>query len=314
MNDFLTGALSAAKADLTSKRASGTAYGRPNKDLLTQKKSKWASNRGSKERAKDEGKHSGSGLSAYDLERSRKALERKEREYNRMFNKGTDMALTGDAADNLLIDFDRKWAEGHRQDESSSEGAGGVDDRASDDEEDPFIEVQDEFGRTRRIRKSEALMHERPVLVNARPENLIYGPHLQRFDPDEQKKDAIWAEEEASKEVHYNPDFEVRQKGAGYINLGRGKEREARMTELSKARTETIEVRKTHGLGDTSPPTPILQETVPPGDARAVEDYVHPSRKRHVSLAEPKISEEVEDAARDRKRTRAGEAFLDTLM
>ncbi|CCG84093.1 protein of unknown function [Taphrina deformans PYCC 5710] len=309
MSDFLAGALSAAKADLATKRAAGTSFGTSKKvDKTTKGQPKWMTNKGAKERAKTDGKKTDFDLSDYDLARSRKALERKQREYRRMFNKGTDMALTGDAADNLLIDFDRKWAEGHRQEASSD------DDRQllSDDEEDPMMEIQDEFGRARRIRKSEVLIHEKPVVQNAKPQGLIYGPHLQRFNPDAQKKDAIWEEEKASREVHYDPAFEVRQRGAGYINLGRGEERRERMEDLESTRDATVKTREGHGLVEPEAPLPMI---IPEKRLQEAEgsDYVHPSRKHQ--LPTPDWNDVVQsEVDRNAKRTKVGEAFLDSLL
>lgn len=308
MSDFLAGALSAAKADLDSKRASGTSFGTSKKvDKASKGQSRWLSNKGAKERAKTDGKRTEFDLSEYDLERSRKALERKQREYKRMFNKGTDMALTGDAADNLLIDFDRKWAEGHRQDESSEEEK----QLLSDDEEDPMIEIQDEFGRARRIRKSEALIHEKPVVENAKPQGLIYGPHLQKFNPDEQKKDAIWEEEKANREVHYNPAFEVRQRGAGYINLGRGQERQERLSDLGKTRDATIETREGNGLVEPEAPLPIIIPEERLTQVGGLDD-VHPSRKHQMPAPswDDVVQSEIE---RNARRAKAGEAFLNSL-
>lgn len=314
MSDFLAGALSQARADLTSKRSSGTLYGGKTKpEGPAKKKSKWLTTAPKAQRAKSEVQKDSLGLSDYDIERSRKALERKEKEYRKMFNRGTDMGLSGDAADNLLIDFDRKWAEGHRQEDSSDDAS-----MPSDDENDPLIEVEDEFGRLKRVRKSQALRHERPNISNPRPANLIYGRHLQTFNPDARKKDEIWAEEEASKEVHYDPNFEIRQRGTGYINLGRGQDRQDRMNDLSDSRDKTVNARQAQGLTDPEPPplTTIRDETKPSGQA----PDVHPSRKSLVptnnpdSLHEDPDSLHESEAARNEQRIQAGQAFLDTIL
>lgn len=292
MSDFLAGALSAAITDLEAKRSTGESHGSAKRIKVgrVEKKDKaWLTNRGAKNRAlKDI--PSTSGLSEFDLERSRKALERKEREYKRMYSKGTDMALTGDAADNLLVNFDRKWAEGHRQ--------GSSDEDEPNDEEDPFIEIQDEFGRTRQVRKSEALRHERPVIENERPATLIHGPHLQRFNPDAAKKDAIWAEEKAGQEVHYDPTFDLRQRGTGYINLGRGDERTERLNNLEGSRRETLKNRREDVAAERE-----VRDTTEPQDFR---EFVHPSRKHHIGA----------DAISsiDEKRAKAGADFLDTIF
>lgn len=310
MSDFLAGALSAAKADFESKRSRASSQradklssGERKTDSGRKQKSKWLSNPGAEKRARLESTSS-SGLSEIDLQRSRKALERKEREYKRMFNKGTDMALTGDAAENLMVDFDRKWAEGHRQELSSEDEQNPL-----DEDEDPMIDIQDEFGRTRKIRKSEALLHEKPVVENERPQSLIYGHHIQRFNPDAEKKNAIWAEEEASREIHYDPNFDLRQRGTGYINLGSGQDRKLRMDNLKDIRRETVDVRQnddqpvSQEVADPVPAAPIITL-----DTKA-SGYIHPSRKHQLHL-----EDDDDEAAKNAKRSQAGAAFLDNLL
>jgi hypothetical protein len=297
MSDFLSGALSQAKADLSLKRSAGTLYGKStalekSANSKKPKKEKWLNNRGAVLRAKRDGGRPESGLSDYDLERSRKAMERKEKEYKKMYNRGTDMALTGDAAENLLIDFDRKWAEGHRQEESDEE---------EEDPDDPLIEVEDEFGRTRQIRESEALRHEKPEVINPRPANLIYGRHLQTFNVDAQRKDEIWAEEEAGREVHYDPNFEIRQRGAGYINLGRGKDRSVRMDNLDQARSETVSTRLDRGMDGAK--VAVKESQVDADDP----EFLHPSRR----MTE---GDQKSEAEKNADRARIGGDFLDSLL
>lgn len=295
MSNFLTDALRAAKQDLETRKSAGrVAKGtkRVRAGGIEKKDSKWLSNRGKDSRSQKDNE-AGTGLSDYDLERSRNALEIKAREYKRMFNKGTDMVLTGDAADNLMVDFDRKWAEGHRQDDS--------DEREDvDEEEDPMIEIQDEFGRARQIRKSDALRHERPVVENERPKNLIYGRHLQGFKPDASKKDAIWAEEKAGREVHYDPNFELRQRGTGYIDLGRGDDRKARMINLKRSREDTL-----HTRGE-SLEVPIIKQNPTTHEPQGDAPFIHPSRSNQVKKRP--IS------SQDEQRAKIGADFLDSLL
>lgn len=318
MSDFLASALIQAKAELSTKRSAGSAlYGTKVKGrgsaAPARKKPKWHGDASLLTSTRRQGgKHvvDSSGLSDYDLERSRKALERKEKQYRKMYRRGTDMALEGDAAENLLIDFDRKYAEGHRMQDSSSE-----DDDArlpEDDEDDPVIEVEDEFGRARKIRKSETLRHERPVGgegPTARPAQLIYGRHLQHFDPDAQRKDEIWAEEEASREVHYDPKFDIRHRGAGYINLGRGQERHGRLTDLSRAHEETLQTRQGHRARDSS--DRVTGSSTEGGQDPQEADGIHPARKAQVSNTQKSTAA---DVATDAARIKTGEAFLDSIF
>lgn len=274
MTDFLASALSDAKADFESRKSSGGARNSAKRIKVGpagKKDDKWLKNHKSSQKGQRTVSTGPEGLSDYDLQRSKKALEAKAREYKRMFNKGTDMGLTGEAADNLMVDFDRKWAEGHRQEEDSDQEG------LVNEDEDPLIEIEDEFGRTRQIRKSDALRHERPVIENERPQNLIHGPHLQAFKPDASKKDAIWAEENASKEVHYDPNFELRQRGTGYINLGRGDDRKDRMTNLKRSRENTL---RTRGEDFDDPEV----NRTSPGDATPhdVDCHMNPERFAHM--------------------------------
>lgn len=312
MSDFLHGALDAAKADVASRRAGKSTQRVPEKKHLSQSQKRkdmtWLSNPGAKDRAKAD-TVSSSGLSDYDLERSRKALEKKQRKYNEMFNKGTDMALTGQAADDMLVDFDRKWAEGHRR-----EGDIEQDFLPNDEEDDDnsMIEIQDEFGRARYIRKCDALVHERPIVENQQPEGLIRGPHLQHFNPDVAKKDAIWLEENESKEVHYNPDFEVRQRGTGYINLGRGTARKERMSSLNDLRQKTEATRSDTNVRPQMNTASVDSETKEPrlvaDPANNEPEHIHPSRKHHLEAVEKAF------ASRDEKRYKVGADFLDNLF
>jgi hypothetical protein len=80
---------------------------------------------------------------------SKRALERKAVEYEKL-RRGWNKDLTEEQRENILVDFDTKYAE--------------VDD--DDDEEDefeePLVEVVDEFGRTRMVKQTRMLRPPTP--------------------------------------------------------------------------------------------------------------------------------------------------------
>lgn len=161
---------------------------------------------------------------------------------------------------NLLVDFDRKWAEdieaGRTSDTSSS----------SDDEDDgpeELVTYEDEFGRERkgtcaeasrelRRRNAQAYAAEELVRLSARPiapERVIHGNIVQAaaFNPDEKisaqmeniarKRDRSMTPPE---EVHYDASKEVRSKGVGFYSFSKDAEgRKREMSELEKERGET---------------------------------------------------------------------------
>jgi hypothetical protein len=78
-----------------------------------------------------------------ELAQSRKALERKTLEYERL-KRGWAKDLTDEQREEILVDFDAKYLEEPLDDDDLSEG----------DLDEPLIEVTDEFGRTRMARQS----------------------------------------------------------------------------------------------------------------------------------------------------------------
>jgi hypothetical protein len=76
-----------------------------------------------------------------ELATSRRALERKAVEYERL-KRGWAKDLTDEQRENILVDFDAKYAE-MSSDEDSDEG-----------EDEPMVETVDEFGRTRMVRQT----------------------------------------------------------------------------------------------------------------------------------------------------------------
>lgn len=204
------------------------------------------------------------------LHRSKKKLEQKARLYASMkrgvYVPNPKSTSTEKRDSNLLVDFDRKWAEdieaGRTSDISSS----------SDDDDDDgrreIVTYEDEFGRERegtraeasrelRRRNAQAYATEELARLSARPaapDRLIYGDVVQAaaFNPDE--KTAEQMENIARKrdrsmtppeEVHYDASKEIRTKGVGFYSFSKDAEgRKREMDELEREREETEKNRK----------------------------------------------------------------------
>jgi hypothetical protein len=196
------------------------------------------------------------------LHRSKRKLEEKAKQYRAMKRDGYIAGEGGQ--DELLIDFDQKWAESQRQGKETDDSS----EAESDDGQGETVEYEDEYGRHRRGTKAEALRMERRKLNKARgaeeldrmsarpsmPSKLIYGDTVQveAFDPDEPI--AAQMEELAKKrdrsmtppeQKHYEADKEFRIKGVGFYSFSKDADlREKEMAALEQERQETERVRK----------------------------------------------------------------------
>jgi hypothetical protein len=202
----------------------------------------------------------GEALSRDVWERSKRKMEEKARLYAAM--KRGDVE---DADERYAVDFDTKWAEARAEGREDSS-----DDDDNDDDEGPQEEVEyvDEFGRTRKGTKLDALRaktaidraNNAPVAddrFTARPvapANVIYGDTIQHqaFDPD--FPIAAQMAEMAKKrdrsltpppDEHFDASKEVRTKGTGFFQFDKDAEtRKAQMANLERERLETEERRK----------------------------------------------------------------------
>ncbi|KAF2843092.1 hypothetical protein M501DRAFT_1027931 [Patellaria atrata CBS 101060] len=202
-------------------------------------------------------KHSTSSEALDDVtwHRSKRKMEEKARLYAAM--KRGDVE---DVDEKYAVDFDRKWAEKQeaRQDTSSDDGE---DDEGDED----FVEYTDEFGRTRKGTKAEAVREERKKKVavdeadrfTARPtapQNVIFGDTIQSgaFNPDDNiarqmEELAKKRDREATppREEHFDSGKEVRTKGVGFFQFsGDAEIRKKEMENLEKERVETERARK----------------------------------------------------------------------
>lgn len=198
----------------------------------------------------------GGGVSERDLARSKKKLKEKAKLYEAM-KRGDFNDDNGEG----LVDFDRKWAEHPSDEESENE-----DDANEEDDGDEIVEYEDEFGRTRKGKKShvekekrrEATAKKAAEEVAARdavPEGLIIGNTIQTgafatanfsaVPTSSMLSSALPPEEEYDLETHYDASKEVRTKGVGFYQFSTNTmERSVEMGELMNERKRTGEERK----------------------------------------------------------------------
>ncbi|KAI0468999.1 hypothetical protein F4859DRAFT_523223 [Xylaria cf. heliscus] len=206
-----------------------------------------------------------------DLARARRKMEEKARLYAAM-KRGDYVAKENEAAP--LVDFDRKWAERHPEDDEGRCSSSGSDNESSDnddgDDGQEMIEYQDEFGRTRVGTRAEAQRQERRLaraalgaaeledmaaVPTARPRNLIYGDAIQTgaFAPEDATLSAMAAlaakrdrEPTPPPDTHFDGRAEIRTKGTGFYQFSRDDEasRAREMAALAAERESTERVRR----------------------------------------------------------------------
>ncbi|KAI2610149.1 uncharacterized protein GGS25DRAFT_487731 [Hypoxylon fragiforme] len=205
-----------------------------------------------------------------DHARARRKMEEKARLYAAM-KRGDYIAKEGETAP--LVDFDRKWAETHpgngdapHQDNSSSGSDNDSDEEEADNE---MVEFKDEFGRTRRATRTEALRLERQRHRSAlgaaelesmaakptrAPERLIFGDVIQSaaFNPEHDTLDRMAdlaakrdKEPTPPPDTHFDGAAEIRTKGVGFYQFSQDSAaRREEMQNLSRERETTERVRR----------------------------------------------------------------------
>ncbi|KAF9468133.1 hypothetical protein BDZ94DRAFT_1280013 [Collybia nuda] len=186
------------------------------------------------------------------LESARAALERKAKIYEKL-RKGKTGGLNDKQYDALLVDFELKPIDGSYESDSDDVDESIEIARPPNDEDDPLVEYEDEFGRIRTARQSEvprnfaSQFEEQRNPVNHFP---VYEPSAERVA----EIAAAHAEENNPLGVHYDASKEVRAKGAGFYQFSADEEtRQAQMEELKSAREETGRVRQETGATDVRP-------------------------------------------------------------
>ncbi|OTB09559.1 hypothetical protein M426DRAFT_316113 [Hypoxylon sp. CI-4A] len=205
-----------------------------------------------------------------DFARARRRMEEKARLYAAM-KRGDYIAKEGETAP--LVDFDRKWAEKHPEDnlhsKYSSDGTDSSDEDDDDDDQEEMVEFKDEFGRTRRGTRAEMLRLERRQQRSAlgaaelesmaakptkAPQNLIFGDVIQdaAFRPGDgafARMEDLAARRDKDPtpppDTHFDGGAEIRTKGVGFYQFSRGDEERRRdeMEALKRERDNTERVR-----------------------------------------------------------------------
>ncbi|KAI5922800.1 hypothetical protein F4810DRAFT_237023 [Camillea tinctor] len=234
-----------------------------------------------------------------DFARARRRMEEKARLYAAM-KRGDYIAKENESAP--LVDFDRKWAEKHPEDEGGKEdgsSSSGSDNESDDDNNDhnntELIEYQDEFGRTRRGTRAEvsrlqrrrariALATSELERMSARPQpepgRIIYGDVVQdaAFDPEASTRARMASLAEGRDrsptppaDAHFDGGAEIRTKGVGFYQFSRedAAQREREMESLARERQETERVRAERAAGREARRREIEERRKKIGERRA---------------------------------------------
>ncbi|PCH42250.1 hypothetical protein WOLCODRAFT_137789 [Wolfiporia cocos MD-104 SS10] len=202
-------------------------------------------------------------ISRPTLESARAALERKAQMYEKL-RKGKSGGLSDKQCEALLVDFDQKPIDAYESHSDDVDESLTVPKPPPDEENDPIIEYEDEFGRMRTGRRSEVPRHLLPQAGDPEPEEdidpfVVYNPvnHFPVYEPSAERVAAIeseFAEENNPLNVHYDASREVRAKGAGFYQFSADEEtRRRQMEELRRTREETEKTREELGAADPRP-------------------------------------------------------------
>ncbi|KAG6865719.1 hypothetical protein C0991_012365 [Blastosporella zonata] len=214
------------------------------------------------------------------LESARAALERKAKIYDKL-RKGKTGGLNDKQYDELLVDFDSKPTSA--QYESDSEDVDeslNVPQPPTNEEDDPIVEYEDEFGRIRTARRSEVPRSLAPAADEPDEDEdiIIRNPvnHFPVYEPSAERVAEIaktYAEENNPLNIHYDASRENRAKGAGFYQFSGDEEtRRKQMEELKAARDETGHIRQEMGAVDVLPgEVEGMQDTGNGAQSRAME-------------------------------------------
>ncbi|KAI8375143.1 hypothetical protein BD560DRAFT_392837 [Blakeslea trispora] len=156
------------------------------------------------------------------LARSREQLEKKARFYEAL-QSGRVEYDPEDEEHMPLVDFDKKYMEDRTKERSKKK-------RRTEQDDDPWVEYEDEFGRTRVVRQSQ-LPEKQPLEESEEEED--EGP---LYD---------FSKSDRTNMNHFEADREIRTKGVGFYQFSKDEdERQAQLDKLNKLRQETENARK----------------------------------------------------------------------
>ncbi|KAG1887299.1 hypothetical protein F4604DRAFT_1241607 [Suillus subluteus] len=202
-------------------------------------------------------------VSKVTIESGRAVLERKAKIYEKL-RKGKSGGLTDEQYEALLVDFDSRGPSDHFESDSDDMDESLTVPQQPQDDDDPIIEYEDEFGRQRTGRRSEILRHLLPRTEDTEPipdedKDVIYNPvnYFPVFEPSAERIQAVqeaYSEANNPLSSHYDASKEVRAKGAGHYQFSADEEtRKQQMEELRSARMETEKTRQDTGAVDLKP-------------------------------------------------------------
>ncbi|OJT15212.1 Coiled-coil domain-containing protein 174 [Trametes pubescens] len=236
-------------------------------------------------------------ISKPTMESARAILERKAKVYDKL-RKGKSGGLDDKQYDALLVDFEQKGIDPYFESDSDDEDESAtVPVGPQDDENDPIVEYEDEFGRARTGRRSEIPRHLLPQTDKEKEEDfdpyVIYNPvnHFPTYEPSQERVEQIraeYAEENNPLNVHYDASAEVRAKGAGFYQFSGDEEtRKRQMEDSRKIREETTRNRAELGAVD-----------VRPGDVEGM----HPSEEASTATTKSRAMEKRKRELEERRR------------
>ncbi|KAI9361838.1 hypothetical protein BD770DRAFT_360503 [Pilaira anomala] len=170
------------------------------------------------------------------LVRSREQLEKKAKIYEAL--------RTGKYKDSIddengpLIDFDRKYMQEKEleKQEYGSEKKKRKRQQQEEEDDDPWVEYEDEFGRTRIVRRSE--LPKRSPSPEPYYSDEESGYSMERPDYEKESVDRFSMN-------HYEADREIRTKGVGFYGFSKDEhERREQLAKLNQIREETENARK----------------------------------------------------------------------
>ncbi|KAI9266889.1 hypothetical protein BDA99DRAFT_506897 [Phascolomyces articulosus] len=177
-------------------------------------------------------------VEGHSLARSREALERKAKIYEEM---RTRVRREDESEDeDTLIDFDRKYWEEHelqnrKQENANDKKRSQKSTDSEDDEDDPWVEYEDEFGRSRTVRRSQ---------LPSRSPSPASSSSSRSPSPERIPREPVELADRAGIR-HYDATRENRTRGVGFYQFETDEEKRAeQMERLNQLREETETARR----------------------------------------------------------------------
>ncbi|RPD61080.1 hypothetical protein L226DRAFT_486174 [Lentinus tigrinus ALCF2SS1-7] len=237
------------------------------------------------------------------LDDSLAILEQKAVRYNETMS-GKGLGLDDNQIANSLVDFEQKRETYHSDSDDVDESLF-VPVRPQDDD-DPIMEYEDEYGRTRTARRSEIPREYLHQQEEEREEDFdplrIVNPvnYFPTHIPTEERKQEVeerFAEENNPIETHFDSTREVRDFGAAHYKFSKNEEiRKAQMKSLAEINQETQQGRALHNAPD-----------VPAGSVVGMQGEPESAKSRAVEKRKRLLEERNKQLEAKRKKRKAQE-------